>query len=696
MKYSVPLVKRPGCCKLSVAILTLALSGPGYASDPFSSMYGAQEFISIATGTKKSTREAPAVVTVIDREQIENSSAQTLEEVLEKVAGIHISYAQAGYTPVYSIRGISGDFNQQALTMINDVPMTHIHNGDQGIRWSHMPSSVIEKIEIVRGPGSVLYGADAYAGVINIITRNSKDQPDQIALSHGTFDTTSISSVNSFDVNEWEVGVTFEAGTTNGFDKIVESDLQSFLDSVSPSDASRAPGPVNAGKKWVDLWAQARKDSWIFDFGYQGRYDNEMVIGWNGSLDEQGLEHNDQFMLSGKYKKDLEEGASFEQHFSMFYSQFVSDGIFVFPEGNAIYPNGLYSEIGLKEIIGRYNIAYNFKAGDRHTFRLGIDTSVGRLFDIYENKNFDAALQATPDNSLISLTDDDPEIFLRAANRRNIGVYAQDEMSISDDTTLTLGLRFDRYNDFGNTFNPRIAWVRQFSDKVTAKVLYGTAFLAPSIFQLFAINNPVRLGNPNLKPDSIKTLEGSLIFQLKQDEVLSFNIYQNQRDDIIELVNGVYQNFGIQKGVGLEIDYKNYITNRWTLRANMAFTRSTDDRTDEQTANTPQRQLFINNFLRATPEIYFGLESFYIGNRARNADDARSESPSTILFNVVGLYEPIAYPVKFKFGVRNLFDRHLVEPSTFSGAAIGVPGYFPENDLPLAGRNLYGELQYVF
>ena len=637
---------------MAISVCLLLTAPAVKANDPFGSVYGDEVYTSIATGTEKRAREAPAIVTVIDQKQIRQSSARTLEEVLESVAGIHVSYSQGGYTPIYFIRGINSEFNQQALTMINDVPVTHPYNGDTGVRWTHMPLSVIEKIEIVRGPGSVLYGADAYAGVINILTKNNQAHISSLTLSQGSFNTTAISGQNTVNLmDDWELGITFEAGMTRGFDSIVESDFQSELDQITGTNASLAPGPVNAGKKWLDIWTQARDDNWTLNFGYQGRYDTEMVIGWNGALDEKGREKNGQFLFSGKYFDELTDTASLEHLFSLFYSKFTSHGIYLLPEGNALYPNGLFSAISFKETVGRYNLALNLKPNDNHTLRFGLETSISLLYDLYEARNFNSDFSPTANNELIENTGNDPDIFLRNATRKNIAIYAQDEYTLNDQSTLTLGFRFDHYTDFGSTFNPRAAWVYEFNEKVTSKLLYGSAFLAPSIYRLYAINNPVRLGNPELKPDQIKTVEASLIFQLDHDELLSVNIYRNSRDDIIELVNNRYENFGQQTGIGLEIEYQNDLTPLWTVRGNAAIVRAEDQATGMPSPSVPQKQFFAQSLFRITPETSATIEGHYVADRARIQGDSRSDIDDNHWINLAFLYEPADSNLYFKLGL---------------------------------------------
>jgi outer membrane receptor for ferrienterochelin and colicin len=136
-------------------------------------IYGDEEMISIATGGRRPIAKAPAVATVITAEDIKAIGATDLDEVLETVPGLHVARNFFGYNPIYTFRGIYSDFNAQALVLINGIPITNLFVGDRSQIWGGMPVEAIARIEVIRGPGSALYGADAFAGVINIINVSS-------------------------------------------------------------------------------------------------------------------------------------------------------------------------------------------------------------------------------------------------------------------------------------------------------------------------------------------------------------------------------------------------------------------------------------------------------------------------------------------------------------------------------------------
>lgn len=139
--------------------------------------FGDKATVSIATGSQQPLRRAPAVATVITAEDIAAMGATDLDEVLETVPGIHVARSVQAYSPLYVVRGIYSDYNPQTLMLQNGVPMTTLFIGNRGNAWFGLPLENIARIEVIRGPGSALYGADAYSGVINIITKTAADTP---------------------------------------------------------------------------------------------------------------------------------------------------------------------------------------------------------------------------------------------------------------------------------------------------------------------------------------------------------------------------------------------------------------------------------------------------------------------------------------------------------------------------------------
>lgn len=130
--------------------------------------------VTIATGTPKPIFQSAAVTSVITAEQIKSMGATELHEVLETVPGVHASLQQDTYDYSYSMRGIRNTQNSQVLMLLNGIRITTPFSGTL-MTGTELPIEAIQRVEVIRGPGSALYGADAFAGVINIITKKTED-----------------------------------------------------------------------------------------------------------------------------------------------------------------------------------------------------------------------------------------------------------------------------------------------------------------------------------------------------------------------------------------------------------------------------------------------------------------------------------------------------------------------------------------
>ena len=264
-------------------------------------LYGNEELITIATGKKQPISKAPAVTTVITAADIKAIGATDLDEVLETVPGLHVARSNIGYNPIYSIRGIYSGFNPQVLVLINSIPITNLFQGDRNQIWGGMPIEAIERIEVIRGPGSAVYGADAFAGVINIITKTAQDiNGTEIGARRGSFDTWDAWALHGGTWAGFDVAVMLEYHDTDGQRETIDADQQSFFDSVSgPPNASLAPGSVNLQRENLDARLDIHRGDWRLRAGLQRRRD------WgNGAGVAQALDPSNRFK-SDRWNVDL-------------------------------------------------------------------------------------------------------------------------------------------------------------------------------------------------------------------------------------------------------------------------------------------------------------------------------------------------------------------------------------------------------
>src|SRR5450759_907783 len=207
--------------------------------DELALAYGDKSFVTIATGTKQPIARAPSVATVITAEDIAAIGAADIDEALETVPGLHVSRSPIGYNPIYTIRGIDTQYNPEVLMLVNGIPITGAYFGDRSQVWGGMPVENIARIEVIRGPGSALYGADAFAGVINIITKTAADiNGTEVGLRAGSFNSRDGWVQHGGTWGSFDAAAYLRVGHTDGQRQIISADEQSGLDTLFGTTAS--------------------------------------------------------------------------------------------------------------------------------------------------------------------------------------------------------------------------------------------------------------------------------------------------------------------------------------------------------------------------------------------------------------------------------------------------------------------------
>jgi len=241
--------------------------------------FRADRLLVTATGSMKPVHLAPSVATVITAEDIEKIGARTLDEVLETVPGLHVSVSNKNaMEPVYSIRGIHTSLNPQVLFLLNGNPLTFTYTGGR-VTGLRMPVASISRVEVIRGPGSAVHGADAFAGTINIITKSGQEvDGTQTGGRVGSFDTRDAWVQHGKVYKGWDVTFTFEYQQSDGDDgRDIDTDLQMMLDQAFKTDATLAPGPLQTGYEVFNSSLALSRDKWTARLWYWQTDDTETI-----------------------------------------------------------------------------------------------------------------------------------------------------------------------------------------------------------------------------------------------------------------------------------------------------------------------------------------------------------------------------------------------------------------------------------
>lgn len=653
-------------------------------------IFGNEEFVSIATGQRQPLSRAPAIASVVSAKDIEAMGATDLDQVLESVPGLHVALSPIYYDPIYVIRGVYSKFNPQVLVLINGISITNLNLGDRNLVWGGMPVKDIARIEVIRGPGSALYGADAFAGTINIITKTAQDiNGTESGVRVGSFNTKDAWLLHGGKWGELDAAFSVEVHSTDGQREVITADAGSS----SSIGATLTPGPVNTRRDTLDARLDLARGDWRLRMGYQGRFDVGTGAGGADALDPKGDGSSDRFNADLTYHNPV-FSRDWDVKLQMNYFDLNRISHFVlYPPGAyaGAFPEGMIGNPQVFERHARVEGSGVYSGFADHILRIGAGFYFGNLYKVRETKNFSSP--STPLGGIVDVSESAP--FIRRATRKVWYGYAQDEWSFAPDWTLTAGVRGDHYSDFGNTFNPRLALVWQARQNLTTKLLYGRAFRAPSFAEKYNINNPVTLGNPSVEPETVDTTEIAFDYQASQTLRTGLSLFRYKMKDIIRFVadpapatTSTAKNTGSQTGYGLEWEATWDATNAWHLTGNYAYQRSTDDATNSDAGNAPHHHIFARADWRFQPDWSLGTQVNWVADRKRVAGDARPAVPDYTTVDMTLRRKSKGEPWNMALSVYNLFNVDAREPSLSPGR---IPG-----DLPLAKRNFMLELGYDF
>ncbi|MDC0663645.1 TonB-dependent receptor plug domain-containing protein [Marinobacter sp. SS21] len=657
--------------------------------------------VRIATGTPKSLARAPAVASVITAEELEAMGVQDIDEALELVPGLHVSHGSFIYASRYYIRGIVSNFNPHTLVLINGIPKSSLFLGDRGQRpmaRAGFPVKMVERIEIIRGPGSAVYGADAFAGVINIITKAPEDlDGGEASLAYGSFDSGYSFLRQALDVGPVQGVFSIAYDQSNGDDPTIEADQQSNLDALLGTSASLAPGPVSMGYRNFDLRTDLLWSQFRLRMAY--RQDRvETAQGINDNLDpDSRFEHHhgmaDLTWQAPEFHPDWE----LDTQLSYLYSDFRNPNpINLFPPGadftligGGAFPEGARSTPELSEENARVDVTTLYRGWDDHQLRLGTGYFWGDIFRVTDTTNNQLSPTGAPMPIPTTDISDTERIFLPENQRTSYYGFVQDEWAFAPDWELTAGVRYDHYSDFGDTVNPRLALVWTTSPWLTTKLLYGEAFRAPAFFELHARSNPVALGNPDLEPETIKSTELAFSLTPSENWALDINLYHYRIDDLIDFEGdpgGTFtaQNSGRVRGRGIETELRYQLAATAQLLLNYSYQR-TRDQDGEPLGLTPNSDASLRLNWQPKPAWQVTPSVVWVGSSERAAGDARAklDGYTTLDLNIRRL---LSDNVTLNLQARNVFDADVREASRGPVQGQSVPNI--PNDLPQQGRSV--------
>lgn len=648
----------------SVALLFLAsFTFPALAQTDLTELSLEQllniDIVSASHFTQKAS-DAPSAVTIISNEEIRQYGWRNLAEVLNSVRGFQTTYDR--YFHYTGIRGFlpPGDYNSRLLLMVdgyrtNDNIFDQASIGNEFV----LDIDLVDRIEIVRGPSSPVYGGNAFFGAINVITKRGKDMAGgEIAASAGSFDT-------------HKGRATFGKMLDNGMDIVLSySGLHSIGQNLNfpefNNPATNNGWTSGADKeKYNKLFAKLGLGGFYLETAWSRRIKGLPTGAFGTVFNNPGSNITDEYgIVDARYTDYVGRGLEFTGR--TFYGSYNY-------AGNYLIDN--------PPIVANMDLAYSRWWGmeaklvatrwQGHQGVLGLDYQRNTRQD---QINFDAGA-ATRCYAIASAT---PCLDSRASGSR-LGLFAQDDIALRENLKFSASLRYDRSNVAQERINPRLGLIYNPWQTSVLKLLYGSAFRAPNAYELnytFPGAFP-QVGNPALKPETIQTTEVVWEQFLGNDTRIQASAYVYQINDWIVQVSTLsgalqFQNQPVVKGKGLELEGEQRFASGAQLRASLA-TQFVPDHPNGALNSAPKYLVKANY---STP--LFGSNTWRTGIEAQYVDRCATPSGwigSYTLANATILWQPrVKGPgPELSFSAYNLFDKRYQQVFPDTSLTSGVP-----------------------
>jgi len=671
--------------------------------------------IKVVTATKTARRleEAPAIVAVVTREDIATWGYRTLDEVLRHVPGFYVVDDHG--LPNVAVRGAAGGYFGESGTikvMVDGVSMSFRSTSGNWLGSELLPLSAVERIEIIRGPASALYGADAFLGVVNVITRQGQDVKG--ATLWGEVDVST--------VRDLEGGPELTFGTRTGPVEVLvsgrlSSELRSGLELPESSPAPTLPS-FNDGRRIAsDMHSQGRVGYAAVTY-HASEKTRVKLMGYLSELDRD-WEFAPWAQLSHGLDRSGHAGGT---HLSLRQGRVGLMARSELTDGLELSLNGFYfaggptsrDRVETGSDLCYVRREFGFQGAEvalegRWDATNALTLVLGTEF-VHDRERLPSSLHVLK----AATADADAGTVLEAISTRqglkvlnSAAAFMQAQYTPPDSIwNVTGGLRYDHHSLYGGQISGRLAGVTFPVKNLSLKALYGSAFKAPSPLLLYAVPNRVGdiIGNPDLEPQYVHTFEVqaaySFLSHFKVSSEVAYSLLRDKAEFTQQGVNQIARNISEVSGLSWQVELLATYEDLGRAYASFELQRT-------------QRELgvegYVAQLLGDENAIYpsyigrlggsakvpklplrLGLEASYIG--PRKASDSTSIAPGrpSELGSYVALEANLA-----TVGWKILGDKETVvelRGRNLLGATGPDPGY-AGIDYPLAPRKVYLQIR---
>ncbi len=604
-------------------------------------VYGASKY-------EQKITEAPSSVSIITSDEIKKYGYRSLAEILKSIRGFQVTNDRNySYLNVRGF-GLPGDYNSRILLLVDGHPVNdNIYNMALIGREFPLEIDLIDKVEVVRGPSSSLYGTSAFFAVINVITSKGRVMKGfEVSGEAGSFDSYKerLSYGNKFN-NGLETLFSASYYDSKGNERLYFKEFDAPL--TNNGIAERLDY-----ERYKNFFAEVTFNGFTLQGNYHSRKKGVPTASYETIFnDDRYFTVDEQYWLDLKYEHVYSRKLNILARVN--YNNYYYHGDYPF-EGD---PDVGESNVAINKDYARgewigSELQFIDRLSDKHKFILGT----------YYQYN----LRQEQGNYYIGA---DWGRFKDKRNSSNWALYMQDEFRINADLILNAGLRYDYYNTFGGNVNPRAALIYTLFDQTTLKFVYGRAFRIPNAYELYYHDEFItQKPAPDLKPEVINTYEaiyeqyfgnnfrGTIVgFFYRIDQLIA--LHTDPADGLL-----IFENVDNVDAKGVEFELEGKWKSGFDGRISYTFQETEDKQTGEILANSAKHLAKLNVTVPLLKDkLFLGAEEQYTSRR-RNVSGTCTGGffiTNLTLFNKNSLKN-----FEVSAGVYNLFDKKYNDPAS--------------------------------
>lgn len=593
----------------------------------------------ISTKTKLNINKTPAVVSVLHASELQKLGFTSLYEALEATPGVEISMGIGGGKQI-NMRGNKSLVTDKLKFMIDGVSINAELSGANHF-YLNMPLENIERIEIIRGPASALYGSFAHIGVINVITKASTHKKGGYFVRASTEGSRNIGvtqHINSEDIKIALMGSFEENLKTRQYENysLLRGEYNSYEDFKERSFGTD-----------IELF----KDFSLTSKYLQLNIENYYGYGtWPIVQDPKELEHSS-WINELRYTPKITQDLSLDlkvgyKEYGMQGDSRVTPFSLLIPTSKDLIAGGEYKERSIyTDIAAHYSI-------DAHIFRIGSYLQHTSVKNPYYAQNALLPIVA-PIASELKSQEIEGGGIKESITRKHYAFYLSDMITLSPQWMANIGLRYDHYSDADSAFSPKLSLLYMADEHQSYKLMYQNSFRVLTFVELYGTQAPF-IGDEELESETIDTLEFAYSYQRGYENYFNINFFYSQKKNFIYRDTAFMLKNGLDAtAYGAEIEYKTPLFEGATLETNYSYIYSED----ENGVETP----LIANHLANAMFSYQIIKNWHTGSRLRYVGDKKREVNDTrdTLNGYTTFDQTLTYTnekLTLRVSIKNLFD----------------------------------------